>query len=67
MTKPRTFTKAEIRDAVFAAAEAGLNVRLTTQGEMEFTRPGERRKTPKVTAEDALEGWLNGSETRGAA
>lgn len=66
MSRPRIFTKAEIRDAAMAAAEAGLRARLHPSGEIEFSsEPISRETIP--TAEAALEGWLNGRQAGGRA
>jgi hypothetical protein len=66
MSRPRTFTKAEMMDAARAAAENGLRVILHKTGEIEFReKHADREALP--TPEAALEGWLNGSEARGRA
>jgi hypothetical protein len=59
MSRARTFSKAEIRDAAKAAAESGLSVRLLPTGEMEFNQSASRREHAKPTPEEALEAWLN--------
>jgi hypothetical protein len=66
MSRPRTFTRAEIMDAARAAAETGLCARLRPTGEIEFTADAANHETIP-TAESALQGWLNGRETRGRA
>lgn len=66
MSRPRTFTKAEIMDAAKAAAETGLCARLHPTGEIEFTTIAAKRDAIP-TAESALEGWLNGREASGRA
>lgn len=66
MSKPRTFTKAELKDAAIAAAEAGLRVRLFPSGEIEF-RERQADLSTVPTPESALEGWLNGREAGGRA
>ena len=67
MSRPRTFTKAEIRDAASAAAETGLCVRLHPEGEIEFTHEPQKRKVVQKTPEMALEEWLNGDQAGGRA
>lgn len=59
MTRPRRFSKAEIRDAALAAAECGLSVRLSPNGEIEFFHPARNHDSVAHTPEAALEGWLN--------
>jgi hypothetical protein len=67
MSRQRTFTKAEIRDAALAAAESGLCVRLHPEGGIEFTHEPTRRQSVKRTPEMALEEWLNGDQAGGRA
>lgn len=67
MSRARSFTRTEIMDAARAAAENGLCVRLSPDGEIEFTHEARKRHTQKPTPEEALEGWLNGREIGGRA
>lgn len=65
MKRGRRFLKCEIMDAVEAAAEHGLNLRMTPDGAIEFTA-AQKRATMQPTAEDALSGWLaHESKARG--
>ncbi len=63
MSRPRTFTRAEMMDAARAAAETGLRV-LLRPGEIEFTSQAANKNEP-TSADAALEGWLNGNKARG--
>ena len=67
MTKARTFSRTEIMDAVRAASENGMTVRMYSHGEIEFTPETRKRKNAAPTPEDLLEGWLNGREASGRA
>lgn len=67
MSRPRNFTKAEIRDAALAAAENGLRVLLRTSGDIEFTPAGETRKNGPKTPEDYLEEYISGRQAGGRA
>jgi hypothetical protein len=67
MSRPRVFTKAEIRDAALAAAETGLCVSLHPEGGIEFTHEPQKRKAVQKTPEMALGEWLNGEQAGGRA
>jgi hypothetical protein len=63
MSRPRRFSKAEIMDAARAAAETGLDVRLTPQGEIVFEHHRQRRKEDP-TPEELLAGWLQSRQSK---
>lgn len=67
MSRARTFTKSEIRDAARAAAETGLCATLTPSGEIVFTQGLTKDTIHTPTPEDLLQRWLNGNQTRGRA
>lgn len=67
MSRARNFTKAEIMDAARAAAETGLDAKLSPTGEITFTRGDRNDNLPDPTPEDVLEGWLRGRKARGPA
>lgn len=63
MNRPRRFSKAEIMNAARAAAESGLDVRLTPEGEIVFEHH-RRRKKEEPTPEELLEGWLQSRQSK---
>lgn len=65
MTRPRTFTKAEMLDAARAAAEFGLCARLHPTGEIEFSQETKPASINGPTPEDMLEDFINGRKARG--
>jgi hypothetical protein len=65
MSRPRTFTKAEIMDAARAAAETGLSAQLQPTGDILFFRDMPKRGQATPTPEDALGEWLNARKAGG--
>lgn len=63
MSRARTYTKSEIADAAAAAAVHNVRVIMHPSGEIEFSpRNFTAAKQEEDTAEQALEGWLNGGK-----
>lgn len=68
MSRARTYTKSEIADAASAAAMHNVRVVMHPSGEIEFApKSFVAVKEVDDSAEQALEGWLNGGKTRGRA
>lgn len=56
MSRPRTFTRAEMTDAVRLAAEHGLTLRLQRDGDIVMAPPG-LDTGDETSAESALADW----------
>lgn len=67
MSRQRTYTSSEIKDAAAAAALHNVRVVMHPSGEIEFAPKGFAAAVEEDSAEKALERWRRGREARGSA